>query len=464
VRHPALVEALTESPKFLPKGCNASGIETATLLGPFFRISPLAKDAALGYFTGFRARDESFVRNSQHALRMTLQTHQDDLFDITHRIVRAGRCPRERMLDWFALVVNKNHRRRMTYTDEKLVSSDAFMINVTAILDRLSEPFIEPTFSKVEKVDVDYLRKSPRIEIRDEAKINTDQKTSDEFYANQLGPRENHFTTEIFFLTLAAHHYGKDAANIRLSDLQRQIKHLENQVEQFGKERPKLSSNPAQLARLEQAVKRCRDRIEEGHCVTRAVQGVLLDETAQKRSMQFKRFVIVWLLRLAAPGTEYPKQEIRLPLPEDPPQVFKCLPKYFLENIVDYFKSCTHTMPWVIMPTQCEELVTICTTFLQSSEYVKSPYLQADLVTILFHGVSPFRGRSKGFLDDVLNTSDFSIKYLLHALMKFYIECESRGSNIAFFDKFSIRYEIFKVMQCIWSNPVYRENLHKESK
>ena len=242
VRHPPLVDALTQSSKFLPEDCEAPEIETHTLLGPFFRISPLTADVALGYFTGFRVRDDNFVRTSQHSLRMILQTHQDDLIDITDKIVRSAKAPRERMLDWFAFIVNKNHKRRATYVDEKAVSSDGFMINVTAILDRLSEPIVESTFSKIEKIDVNYLRKSPRVEISDETKINADQKTSDEFYANHLGPRENHFMTEIFFLTLAAHHYGKEAANTRLSDLQRQINHLEKQVEQFEKERPKFAN------------------------------------------------------------------------------------------------------------------------------------------------------------------------------------------------------------------------------
>jgi ubiquitin conjugation factor E4 B len=242
VRHPPLVEALTQSSEFLPEDCEAETIETHTLLGPFFRISPLTADVALGYFTGFRARDDNFVRTSQHALRMTLQTHQDDLVDITDKIVRSAKVSRERMLDWFAFVVNKNHKRRATFVDEDAVSSDGFMINVTAILDRLSEPIVDPTFARIEKIDVNYLRKSPRVEINDETKINADQKTSDEFYGNHLGPRENHFMTEIFFLTLAAHHYGKEAANTKLSDLQRQINHLEKQVEQFEKERPKFAN------------------------------------------------------------------------------------------------------------------------------------------------------------------------------------------------------------------------------
>lgn len=464
VRHRPLVDALTQSSMFLPENVEAPQIETDTLLGPFFRISPLTADVALQYFTGASGRDEAFVRNSQHALRMTLQTHQDDLFDIAERIIKADKATRERMLDWFALAVNKNHKRRATYVDDKLVSSDGFMINVTAVMDRFCEPFAEPTFSKVHLANVEYFRREPRVDISDETKINADQKMSDEFYANKLGPRNNNFITEIFFLTVAAHHYGKEAANTKLENLKRNVKHLEKQIEQMEKERHRFIGNNQQLALFDEHVKRYKDQLEKARCVIRAVQGVLADETAQQRSMQFMRFVIVWLLRVAVPETAYPKEEIRLPLAEDVPQVFKCLPEFLLYDIVDNFKFCTREMPWTIMPTQCEELITICITFLRSSEYIKSPYLKSGLVSILFHGVWPFRGRPKGILGDLLNSSKFALKHLLHALMKFYIEAESTGTHTQFFDKFNIRYEIFKVIQCIWSNSIYRDNLGRESK
>ncbi len=42
-----------------------------------------------------------------------------------------------------------------------------------------------------------------------------------------------------------------------------------------------------------------------------AVEGVLKDELAQARSMQFMRYVIVWLLRLVDPRHAYPSQPIQ---------------------------------------------------------------------------------------------------------------------------------------------------------
>jgi len=137
-RHPALVAALTESPAFLQDGVPAERIERDTLLGPFFRLSPLQVEVATNYFMGARARDEAFIRNSQDSLRRTLSTHQDELFDIANCIVKSGQAPREKLLDWFALVVNKNHKRRAFQVDREKVSTDGFMINVTVSPDTKS--------------------------------------------------------------------------------------------------------------------------------------------------------------------------------------------------------------------------------------------------------------------------------------------------------------------------------------
>ena len=193
-----------------------------------------------------------------------------------------------------------------------------------------------------------------------------------------------------------------------------------------------------------------------------ATHGVLLDDLNQARSMQFMRYVIVWLLRLAS-QQDLPKLQLQLPLPDEQSDVFRCLPEYFLEDIVDNFKFITSNMPHIITPQQSEEILQICVTFLRSSEYVTNPGVKSGFVTILFYGVMPFQNHSRGVLGDLLIGSPFAHKHLLHALMKFYIEAESTGTHTQFFDKFNIRYEIFQVIKCIWVNPMYRENLSREA-
>ncbi|KAL1612230.1 Ubiquitin conjugation factor E4 [Paraconiothyrium brasiliense] len=455
VRYNPLLVAMAQSDFFLPTDIEAPHIERISLLGPFFSISPLQGEVALNYFSSPTTRDKGYINNSQRSLRLALQTHQDELFDIANCFIKTKES-REKILDWFALTLNKNHKRRAMRADPKLTSSDAFMVNITVVLDRLCEPFMDATFSKVDRIDINYLRRSPRVDIKDETKINADQQESDAFYETKL-EGTNNFITEVFFLTVASHHYGLEAANMKLSELQKELKHLEKQLAQMETERHKYISNAMQLSVFEAHIRRMKDRIEKGHCAVFATQGVLQDDTLQARSMQFMRYVIVWMLRLVSPGTKYPQGTVQLPLAHEQPENFKCLPEYFIEDIGDNFKFITRYMPHIITSTQSEELMIYCITFLRNSEYIRNPGLKAQLVRILFNGIFPVPGRSKGTLGDALFAHKFATKHLLHALMKFFSECERA------YDKLSIRYEIFQVIKCIWPNPTYRENLATEA-
>ncbi|MCJ1389352.1 hypothetical protein MMC18_002208 [Xylographa bjoerkii] len=462
VRYPALVNLIVQSPWFLPPEITAFTIETDTILGPFFRISPLQGDVTTNYFSSPKTRDKGYIANSQNALRLSLRAHQADLLDITNHIIRTSKDAREKMLSWFAICMNTNHKRRAYQIDPKTVSTDGFMINVTVCLDQLCEPFMDATFSKIDRIDVEYLRRKPRIDIKDETKLNADQNTSDEYYSHHIEGEPN-FISEVFFLTLAAHHYGTEATNQQLSQLEKDLKHMEKRLALLEADRPKYTST-AQLVLFENAVKKYNEHIEKGISYKLAVQGVLLDELMQARSMQLMRYVIIWLLRLVGPGQNIPKSVIRLPLADEQPDVWKCLPEYFLDIVVGNFKFIMRNMPQVITATQSDELVMLCITFLQSSEYIKNPGIKSGLVTILYHGIWPVYGRSKGILGDLLNSLPFATEHLLHALIKFYIEVENTGTHTQFYDKFNVRYEIFQIIKCIWSNTIYRERLAQESK
>jgi ubiquitin conjugation factor E4 B len=109
-------------------------------------------------------------------------------------------------------------------------------------------------------------------------------------------------------------------------------------------------------------------------------------------------------------------------------------------------------------------MIALCITLLRTTEYIKNPYLKASLVSLLFAGTWPFMHLKKGVFGDPLVGSRFANEYLLHSLMKFYIECESTGAHTQFYDKFNIRYEIFQVIKCVWVNDVYKQQLTRESK
>lgn len=238
LRYPLLVIAISRSPTFLPSDVAAQDIEKITLLGPFFKLSPLQSEVAMNYFSNGRGKDRGYVNNAHKSLRMTLQTHQEELFQITDAFVRASKDSRERILDWIAHSLNANHKRRAMRPDPKAVSSDGFMINITVVLDRLCDPFMDASFTKIDRIDVNYLRRNPRVSIQDETKINADQKTSDALYAETVSG-SNNFISEVFFLAVAAHHYGLEAASAQLINKEKMVKQMEKDLTAFESERHK---------------------------------------------------------------------------------------------------------------------------------------------------------------------------------------------------------------------------------
>lgn len=94
---------------------------------------------------------------------------------------------------------------------------------------------MDAAFSKIDRIDADYLRRSPRVDISDETKINADQKTADKFYSQKAEGTSN-FISEVFFLTVAAHHYGTEAASTQLEQRQKNLKYQQKDLERFEAE------------------------------------------------------------------------------------------------------------------------------------------------------------------------------------------------------------------------------------
>ncbi|KAI2616310.1 ubiquitin conjugation factor E4 [Hypoxylon sp. NC1633] len=469
-RFPALIEALAKHERFrvnvttdMTKERIATATETETILGPFFRISPLQAEVTKTYFASPRTIDAGHVKSAQKALQMTLKSHQDELTNVITTFIRTGEFSRNRTLDWFAFAVNVNHKTRALQVKPTEVASDGFMVNLTAVLDQLCQPFMDATYTKINRIDTDYLRRDPRVNMSDETRLNADQTTAMTFQA-EYAPGSTNFITEVFFLTLAAHHYGLGATNSKLKDLDRDIKYVEKVIRQFEAEMFKLQNDRIRHAVARQQLQNAVNTVEKSMALKFAIEGVVLDPSMQTLSLQFMRYVAVWLLRVASKTDYKPGGDFKLPLSDDMPEVFSCLPEYALQDVVDNFKFVFRFLPQILVSAVEDEILTLCITFLRSSEYIKNPYLKSSLVTLLFAGTWPLYHLSNGVLGESLKASRFANEHLLHALMKFYIECEHSGVSSAFYDKFNIRFEIFGVMKCIWSSSVYTEQLSRESK
>ena len=70
--------------------------------------------------------------------------------------------------------------------------------------------------------------------------------------------------------------------------------------------------DPRYLERFDAGVTRYKKQIDDIWSVWHATHGILMDDLSQSRSMQFMRYVIVWLLRLvrtACSPSHYARRE-----------------------------------------------------------------------------------------------------------------------------------------------------------
>ncbi|RKP05111.1 ubiquitin elongating factor core-domain-containing protein [Thamnocephalis sphaerospora] len=192
------------------------------------------------------------------------------------------------------------------------------------------------------------------------------------------------------------------------------------------------------------------------------MDAALLDPSALHNHIRFATLVLTWLVRLADPSGRYPSEMIQLPLPSEATQQFSMLPEYFIEDAVELYIFTLKYHPQLFSTVPLDELVVFAITFLTMPDYVKNPYLKAKL--ILYFMTTSFRGEPAGGLSAVLCTHPLAVRYLMSAMMKFYIEVEQTGMSSQFYDKFNIRYNISQVMKRIWSDERHRNRLREETK
>ncbi|KAI5778196.1 ubiquitin elongating factor core-domain-containing protein [Geopyxis carbonaria] len=447
-----LAELMVELPEFLHDG-EPQDLEKVMLLGPYFRISPLQPEVSKQYFSNCATRTATSIKEAQFALRMSLQTLQNDLYQIITQFCKTCDRVRSRVLDFFAKSLNANHKRVAIQVDHKTIASDGFMVNLTAVLNRLCEPFMDNSFLKIDRIDIDYFRRNPRLEIGAETKLNADDQSSRDFYSHQI-QGNNNFITEVFFLNAAAHHIGLGSAQTRLESLVRDIPEMTRHLERIETDR----QNHSGVKTLQRNIEKIKERIDDALAYKASLEGILLDPTLAAPTLLFMRYQMVWLLRVVDINHEYPRLMPILPLPEPSPQEFNHLPEYMIESVGHLLSFISIHNPQVLIPTQLTELLTFAVTFLRSSSYIQKATLKSKLVEIIFLGVYDTPYGRPGYLVELIHGNSFVLEHLMHALMNFYIEIEKH-----YYEKFTVRFQISKIIQKIWSNEKYRAKLEQES-
>ncbi|KAJ8016600.1 hypothetical protein DPEC_G00008920 [Dallia pectoralis] len=447
--HP-MCNLMTSLPLWCPKSLSpGTGREVQRLsyLGAFFSLSVFAEDdPKVGdkYFSGPAITMEN-TRVVSQSLQHYLESARGDLFKILHNILLNGET-REVALNYMAAVVNRNVKKAQMQTDDKLVSTDGFMINFLSVLQQLSMKI------KLETVDPFYifhprcrLQVSPE-ETRLKATMEELKAWLAEIHVDSSKLSEPKFPTECFFLTLHTHHLSILPGCRRYIRRLRAIRELNRTVEELKNSENQWKDSPL-ASRHREMLKRCKTQLKKLVRSKACADAGLLDENLLRRCLQFYSMVIQLILRMADPA--YP--HMSLPLNLEIPKSFAALPEFYIEDVAEFLLFVVQYSPQVLYEPCVQDIVTFLVVFICSQNYIRNPYLIAKLVEVLFVTNPAVQPRTQRF-SEMMENHPLSVKQLVPALMKFYTDVEHTGATSEFYDKFTIRYHISTIFKSLWQN------------
>nr|XP_004657717.1 ubiquitin conjugation factor E4 B isoform X4 [Jaculus jaculus] len=447
-------------PLWLPKSLSpGSGRELQRLsyLGPFFSFSVFAEDDAKvveKYFSGPAITLEN-TRVVSQSLQHYLELGRQELFKTLHSVLLNGET-REAALGYMAAVVNANMKKAQMQTDDRLVSTDGFMLNFLWVLQQLS------TKIKLETVDPTYLF-HPKCRItlpNDETRVNATMEDVGEWLSELYGDQppfsEPKFPTECFFLTLHAHHLSILPSCRRYIRRLRAIRELNRTVEDLKNNESQWKDSPL-ATRHREMLKRCKTQLKKLVRCKACADAGLLDESFLRRCLNFYGLLIQLLLRILDPA--YP--DITLPLNSDVPKVFAALPEFYVEDVAEFLFFIVQYSPQVLYEPCTQDIVMFLVVMLCNQNYIRNPYLVAKLVEVMFMTNPSVQPRTQKFFEMIEN-HPLSTKLLVPSLMKFYTDVEHTGATSEFYDKFTIRYHISTIFKSLWQNIAHHGTFMEE--
>nr|XP_057939431.1 ubiquitin conjugation factor E4 B isoform X2 [Doryrhamphus excisus] len=443
-------------PKPLSPGCGRE-IQRLSYLGAFFSLSVFAEDdTKVGdkYFSGPAITMEN-TRVVSQSLQHYLESARGDLFKVLHNILLNGET-RDLALSFMAALVNYNVKKAQMQTDDKLVSTDGFMLNFLWVLQQLSMKI------KLETVDPFYIF-HPRCrlvvsteETRLKATMEELKSWLSELHEDATKFSEPKFPTECFFLTLHTHHLSILPGCRRYIRRLRAIRELNRTVEELKNSENQWKDSPL-ASRHREMLKRCKTQLKKLVRAKACADVGLLDENLLRRSLQFYSTVIQLILRTVDPA--YPS--ITLPLNSEIPKSFAALPEFYIEDVAEFLLFVVQYAPQVLYEPCVQDIVTFLVVFICSQNYIRNPYLIAKLVEVLFVTNPAVQPRTQRF-SEMMENHPLSIKQLVPALMKFYTDVEHTGATSEFYDKFTIRYHISTIFKSLWQNIAHHGTFMEE--
>ncbi|KAL5079240.1 hypothetical protein RYX36_007661 [Vicia faba] len=489
VRLPAGAKSLVSHEWWIPKGpyMNGRAIEMTSILGPFFHISALPDqtffksqpDIGQQCFSDASTRRPADLLSSYTTIKTVMNTLYDGLSEVLRNLLRSTDT-RENVLEYLAEVINLNASRAHIQVDPITCASSGMFVNLSAVMLRLCEPFLDANLTKRDKIDAKYVHHSNRLKLSgltalhasseevaewlssknpakagemnqyndgekrlqqsQEASSSGSNNASD--LSNENSARAKYsFICECFFMTARVLNLGLLKAFSDFKHLVQDISRSEDTLSTL-KNMQGQSSSP----QLELDITRLEKELElysqEKLCYEAQI---LRDNTLIQNALSFYRLMIVWLVGLVG--------GFKMPLPSTCPMEFSAMPEHFVEDAMELLIFASR-IPRALDGVVLDEFMNFIIMFMGSPDFIKNPYLRAKMVEVL-NSWMPRRSGSSATAT-LFEGHQLSLEYLVRNLLKLYVDIEFTGSHTQFYDKFNIRHNIAELLEYLWNVPSHR--------
>ncbi|KAJ8775019.1 hypothetical protein K2173_020023 [Erythroxylum novogranatense] len=489
---PVGAKSLVNHPWWIPKGAYLNGrvIEMTSILGPFFHVSALPDqnifksepDVGQQCFSEASTRRPADLLSSFTTIKTLMNSLCDELGKILLTLLRASDT-REHVLQYLAEVINRNSSRAQIQVDPMSCASSGMFVNLSAVMLRLCEPFLDPHLTKRDKIDPRYVFHCNRLDLRDltalhasseeiNAWINRDNPGTVDVSAPHSGDHNNRllqsheatsssssagepknalcvpnsserfaFICECFFMTARVLNLGLLKAFSDFKHLVQDISRGEDTLATL-KALQEQADGPQFQLEITRLQKELELYSQEKLCYEAQI---LRDGAFLQRALSFYRLMVIWLVNLVG--------GFKMPLPPNCPMLFAAMPEHFVEDAMELLIFASR-IPKALDGVPLDDFMNFIIMFMASPTYVRNPYLRAKMVEVL-NCWMPSRTSSSDTAT-LFEGHQLSLEFLVRNLLKLYVDIEFTGSHTQFYDKFNIRHNIAELLEYLWQVPSHR--------
>ncbi|KAJ2676455.1 Ubiquitin conjugation factor E4 [Coemansia spiralis] len=524
--HREIAQTIPHMDTFDPPDSDGRKMQTNTALGPLLALSAFPgsdESVTKVYYSDAPSRSHQDRQALHSSLRTTVQYLQSTLFDMFDRLVRSGVPERNLTLQYTLRTLATNALRSGMQVDMTKVVDDGFADNLAVIWLRLSEPFANDALLKrIDRVDSDWvtlraMRSSSQSDAatfglddeqghistywRELTRISADKEFIDAYFERQSNETQQNsafgFICDCFFATADALHLGPISTIGRYIDLLKRINRFKEDIERI-QAAPELLP-PVQRVNLPLAIERWKQQLDDMKRERIALDAQIFDPRRLGSILVFYRLAMCFLLRQIDAQNKFPHQPFAMPTEntEQAPDKWRMLPQFLFEDIVEFIVFLATYSPDTLIDSTLQvgrgssgglrtfdDIIPLfVAVFLARPHYISNPYLKAKLVDILHMLTYRDPREDNDYVDThesktteqyirlhpsiyqfqaCLDDNALARKFLVPALLRFYVDIEQTGSSSQFYDKFNIRYYLARTLRALWARgPRYVEATKK---